>query len=168
MLQLSSLTKQAFVEERDDSATTSFSGFSSDGDGRDVPLHSASAGSFRSFVKSANASLQKRCNTLGSSINQNIQQSSAILDCVGDKIATLRDTSLSMNKNKDQKGIFSSQSTTSWGSIGENVSTFTASKKEQVAPIFNRGSLMNARNGFVGHRTSPEEDSFNYQLMSDE
>jgi hypothetical protein len=72
-----------------------------------------------------------------------------------------------MNRNKDHKGIFSSQSTTSWGSIGENVSTSTTSNKAQEAPIFNRGSSARSGSGSAGHRSSPEV-SFNYQLMSDE
>ena len=68
-----------------------------------------------------------------------------------------------MNRNKDDPGIFASQSATSWGSVKENVSTvsnFTAKKVAQVT--------QNARNGLVGHRQSQEEVSFNYQLMSDE
>lgn len=155
----SSLTSTA--DQRDDIPTSSHDGYNFSGDGRDAPLHgNASAGSFRTLVKSANASLQKSCTTLGSSINQNIQQSSNI---IGNKFSTLRSTSSSMNRNKDDPGIFASQSATSWGSVKENVSTvsnFTAKKVAQVT--------QNARNGLVGHRQSQEEVSFNYQLMSDE
>mmetsp|Transcript_30285 Transcript_30285/g.60798 ORF Transcript_30285/g.60798 Transcript_30285/m.60798 type:complete len:167 (-) Transcript_30285:189-689(-) len=166
MLQLGSSLTSTANDQRDDGPTSSHPGYSLGGDGRDAPLHGdASAGSFRSIVKSANATLQKSCSTIGSSINQNIQQSSTVLsECVGNKISTLRSTTLSMNRNnKDDQGIFASQSGTSWGSVKENVSTastFTASKVAQVA--------QNARSGLVGHRSSKEEVSFNYQLMSDE
>ena len=146
-------------DQRDDTPTTFHPGYSLDADGRDAPMQgNASAGSFRSLVKSANASLRKSCTTLGS-------QSSVILDCVGGKMSTLRSTTSSMNRNKDDQGIFSNESTAPWGSVGESVSTFTASKVAQVAPIFNSGSLMNAASGL---RKAPEEISFNYQLMSDE
>ena len=157
MLQFGSAT--AF-EQRDDRPSSSHSGYNLGGDGRDAPLNGcASAGSFRTIVKSANASLQKSCNTLGTSINHNIQQSSNILGSVGEKISTLRNTSLPMNRNKDDPGIFASQTRT-WGSVKENVGTFTKSKVAQVAQT--------ARSGFIGQRSSPEEVSFNYQLMSDE
>ena len=165
MLQLGSSLTSTANDQRDDGPTSSHPGYSLGGDGRDAHLHGdASAGSLRSIVKSANATLQKSCSTIGSSINQNIQQSSTVLsECVGNKISTLRSTTLSMNRNKDDQGIFASQSGTSWGSVKENVSTvstFTASKVAQVA--------QNARSGLVGHRSSKEEVSFNYQLMSDE
>ena len=67
-----------------------------------------------------------------------------------------------MNVNKDDQGIFSGQSTASWGSVKENVSTF-ASKK--VVPILNSNPLRTAAGGFGGDQV---EVSFNYQLMSDE
>ena len=163
MLQLRSSLTSAACDQRDDISSSSQLGYSLDGDGRHAPLEN-STGSFRTLVKSANATLQKSCTTLGSSINQNIQQSSTILHCVGDKISTLHSTSLSMNRNKDDLGIFGSQSVTSWSSVKENVSTVstvTATKVVQVAQT--------ARNGLVGQRSSQEEEvSFNYQLMSDE
>lgn len=96
----------------------------------------------------------------------NIQQS-AVLNSVGDKLATLRNataSSMSVNKDHQDQGIFSGQSTASWGSVKENVSTF-ASKK--VVPILNSNPLRTATSGFGDHR-SQVEVSFNYQLMSDE
>ncbi len=161
MLQLgSSLT--SIADQRDDIATSSHTRYNFSGDGRDAPLNgNASAGSFRTLVKSANASLQKSCTTLGTSINQNIQQSSNI---IGNKLSTLRSsTSSSMNRNKDDPGIFASQSATSWGSVKENVSTVSTFTAQKVAQV-----TQNARNGLVGNRQSQEEVSFNYQLMSDE
>ncbi len=156
MLQSSQFPRPPAFEQRDDTPTYGYAD-------QNAPLSGTSAGSFRSIVKSANAGLQMSCNTLGS-INLNIQQS-AVLNSVGDKLATLRNaTTSSMNVNKDDdQGIFCGQSTASWGSVKENVSTF-ASKK--VVPILNNNPLRAATGGF-GDR-SQVEVSFNYQLMSDE
>jgi len=157
MLQSSQFPRPPAFEQRDDTPTYGYVD-------QNAPLSGTSAGSFRSIVKSANAGLQKSCNTLGS-INLNIQQS-AVLNSVGDKLATLRNaTTSSMNVNKDDQGIFSGQSTASWGSVKENVSTF-ASKK--VVPILNSNPLRTATGGFGGDHRSQVEVSFNYQLMSDE
>lgn len=157
MLQSSQFPRPPAFEQRDDTPTYGYVD-------QNATLSGTSAGSFRSIVKSANAGLQKSCNTLGS-INLNIQQS-AVLNSVGDKLATLRNaTTSSMNVNKDDQGIFSGQSTASWGSVKENVSTF-ASKK--VVPILNSNPLRTATGGFGGDHRSQVEVSFNYQLMSDE
>lgn len=156
MLQSSQFPRPPAFEQRDDTPTYGYAG-------QNAPQ--GTSGSFRSIVKSANAGLQRGCNTLGS-INLNIQQS-AVLNSVGGKLATLRNaaTTSSMNVNKDDQGIFSGQSTASWGSVKENVSTF-ASKK--VVPILNSNPLRTAAGGFGGDHRSQVEVSFNYQLMSDE
>lgn len=173
MLQFGSTS--AASEQRDDIPTSSHSGYSLDGDVRDDHRHgyAPANGSFRTLVKSANATLQQSCNTLGSSIHHNFQQSS-ILESVGDKLSTLRNTTLPMNRNKDNQGIFATQST-SWGSVKENIGTFTATKmgsvKENISTIAATKVVQvaqNARNGFTGNRQTEEEVSFNYQLMSDE
>ena len=159
MLRLSSSLASAAFDQRDDITSSSRLGYSLDGDGRhDEPPLDNSSGSFRTLVKSANATLQKSCTTLGSSINQNIQQSSTILHSVGNKISTLHNT---MNINKDDHGIFANQPVTSWSSVKENVSTVSTVAVTKVAQV-----AQSARHGLSSK--DEEEVSFNYQLMSDE
>ena len=157
MLRLSSSLASAAFDQRDDISSSSRLGYSLDGDGRHEPPLDNSSGSFRTLVKSANATLQKSCTTLGSSINQNIQQSSTILHCVGNKISTLHNT---MNINKDDQGIFANQPVTSWSSVKENVSTVSTVAATKVVQV-----AQSARHGLS---SKEEEVSFNYQLMSDE
>ena len=158
MLRLSSSLASAAFDQRDDITSSSRLGYSLDGDGRhDEPPLDNSSGSFRTLVKSANATLQKSCTTLGSSINQNIQQSSTILHSVGNKISTLHNT---MNINKDDHGIFANQPVTSWSSVKENVSTVSTVAATKVVQV-----AQSARHGLS---SKEEEVSFNYQLMSDE
>ena len=158
MLRLSSSLASAAFDQRDDISSSSRLGYSLDGDGRHEPTFDNSSGSFRTLVKSANATLQKSCTTLGSSINQNIQQSSTILHSVGNKISTLHNT---MNINKDDHGIFANQPVTSWSSVKENVSTVSTVAVTKVAQV-----AQSARHGLSSK--DEEEVSFNYQLMSDE
>lgn len=127
----------------------------------------------------APAQALQRMASESSRIAQSMQQS-AIVENVNDKLSMLRQSAsnFSVNRSASERGIYSTQSVSTWGStVSAEISTFATQK---VKPLFTRSNTCPADvgTGYGSHSHMPgigshsrvksaREVSFDYQLMKD-